>query len=301
MPTNRRSLPVLGLLLLTSTASATPTENDTPVGDDTSVEACDKPQAPACYARAIHLRTAGGAKRDATKAAAILRGACNVDYALACSTLGDMFLAHEAVATRPNQNAELAAEAIYERACRLGDQRGCVKQGELLLAGVPVANVTTAAPRAIAILQRACDRGEPSGCIALGQATWDGNGVPKDPARATVLFRQACTQRAPLGCEVLGLFSAAGEMPGPTLQFLDGQCQRKNAAACWGAGAFYRKRNGSAADRAQATERYQQACHGGVVEACARLIESADANDDCTIGAPELCRKVPALGKRGAP
>lgn len=88
---------------------------------------------------------------------------------------------------------EARSQALFERACELGDYEGCVSLGVQLDAR---ASTNPDGPkRAVELYRKACDQNVASGCLFLGY-TYSGDGghvgAPPDPALAASHFKKAC-------------------------------------------------------------------------------------------------------------
>jgi TPR repeat protein len=132
-------------------------------------------------------------------------------------------------------------QALFDRACRLGDYEGCVSLGVQLEARE--LSIPDGPKRAVELYQSACDHDLASGCLFLGYAYAGSSGhsaVATDNARAHTFFERAC--------------------------------QLKGASGCVHAGSDYLEgRRGFQKDPGRAVELYQRACDLGDGEACYTL------------------------------
>jgi hypothetical protein len=155
---------------------------------------------------------------------------CRASDAAACSALGVL---DELGLGRPRSQA--AAHSHYDRACKAGNQRGCVNLGRLALAK----SSPTAAERTFAqtLFKNACNAKEPSGCAELGRTLAKVEGADRDVVTADIM--------------------------------LDGACAKGIARSCYDLAELYH--NGEHEDLRRSTELYVKACVAGYQPACVRL------------------------------
>lgn len=104
-PPARSSLPAV------TTASPADLERD-----------CENGAAASCLALGrLHERGEAGVAQDLPRAAALFERACGVEQAEACFQLGMLHMEGKGV-----QRDELAAFGFFRKACKLGDDRGCL-------------------------------------------------------------------------------------------------------------------------------------------------------------------------------
>ena len=91
------------------------------------------------------------------------------------------------------------ALATYQMACDNGWMAGCGRLGYAYL----VEEQPRDATRARALFDKACAGGNAQACSNLGLMHNNGDGVPKDRARALGYLKQACDLGLPTACRVL--------------------------------------------------------------------------------------------------
>lgn len=106
------------------------------------------------------------------------------------------------------------AAPLYQRACDLGNARGCSRGGDLYADGT---NVPADPVTATRLLEKACQVGNTSNCEYLAQRYAAGRGVAKDDAAAARLYRKICDslptgsgELAARGCSEIGQAYLAG-------------------------------------------------------------------------------------------
>jgi hypothetical protein len=166
---------------------------------------------------------------DPVRAAALFEKACNLGYAASCTNLAAAYESGNGVA------ADLArAVSLYERGCALGNFRGCRT----------LANTTTiATERRLKSLHEACELGSAAGCISLGAGYQSGNGVPRDPKRASSLYERACGLGLGAGCRELAMNHDEGLGVTQSIDkanaLYDGGCTLRDGHACSALGASH--------------------------------------------------------------
>lgn len=142
--------------------------------------------------------------------------------------------AAEASAGGPCGASAVCAEE--QKACDAGDNRACVRAGEIFYNARGVAKDGA---RAAALFKQACSKDELTGCVDLGWAYVTGTGVPKDGASAALFFGKACNDKTTMGCLGLGTLHLQG--------------------------------SGVPRDKAHAGALFKQACEGGITAGCKML------------------------------
>lgn len=94
-----------------------------------------------------------------------------------------------------------------ERACKSGDLRGCVDQGNSLCTGRGVERDPV---RAFELFSAACEAGESLGCLSRGWAHYSGTGTKKDASAAALDFERTCNDAVVSGCYGLGILYRDG-------------------------------------------------------------------------------------------
>jgi len=118
-----------------------------------------------------------------------------------------------------------------------------------------------------------CDVGDQASCAVLAAALVNGQGVPKDPARARPIAERACSDGKLRACNVLALLLEHGE-GGPkdearAVELYDRACSGDELRACANlASVRLQGRLGQPRDPARAGTLYEKACSGGIAFAC---------------------------------
>ena len=153
--------------------------------------ACGGGEWGACVELGAVYSPADGQSRARARARDVLTQACQHNYAVACTRLGD--LSHDA--TESSQH--------YSQGCRLGDAEGCEAIGHAKLKGRPVSAENEREARVA--FEAACGLGSKEGCFQAALLSL------KDPDRrqdgARFLFRN-CEQGHSDSCVVVALWSA---------------------------------------------------------------------------------------------
>ena len=85
---------------------------------------------------------------------------------------------------------DAAVQALYQRACTLGEPSGCTNRAARMFLGQRRdAGVMKCAARTF---ERTCGLQDAWGCAMLGNALHEGTGVPRDEARALEVLANAC-------------------------------------------------------------------------------------------------------------
>jgi hypothetical protein len=137
---------------------------------------------------------------------------CDAGNALACTVTGI-----ELGRDKQNYREQLR---LYTRACELGDLLGCTNLGTTVRVDTPEwspkkPNLACAAD----LFELTCAAGEPNGCGELGFAYADGEGRPRDLAKAVAAFKRGCVD-AKLDDPIIAL--SAGFVCGLFLDSVDG-------------------------------------------------------------------------------
>ncbi len=237
--------------------------------------------------------------------ARMLRGVCEDGKPGACVGLGDRLYEGDQVLRDRPQAADL-----FQRACDLGDARGCTRlagmhlDGDAAVSGdrdfaeslldrgcemenaqscIQLADNFRRGALAVELYQQVCDRDEPEGCMKLGTMLQEGRQTRADPERAATLFEQACDAEFRAACTRLGESFAEGigvtQDVDRAVELYREAC-REIMAACFNLAELYTEGVGVEQDPARAAVFYQTACDGraeiggrvdGVGEACARV------------------------------
>ena len=218
---------------------------------------CDKGHAGSCATLGELLVRDRG---DMTRAAAVLKKACDGGEARGCGALGAI-------------TAEAAAAAsLFDKACSGGEARGCTDFGRALRAGKGVAQNES---RARTLLEQGCNGGDPRGCNDAAEMAATGKGGGADMPRALSLYTKACNGGEAQSCNALGdLYDAGGpgvgKNPVSAEIFYRRGCYRGSPQACVGAGRTLVSRPiGDTANEAKML--FERGCMGRVALGCAAL------------------------------
>jgi TPR repeat protein len=173
-------------------------------------KAVDGYQALKFYEKACAL----GQEEGCTQALYWAEKDCEAGNGPSCSTLADRHQTGQGVPKDPAK-----ALVFHEKACELSQEAGCTKVLEAD--------------------EEACEAGDAAACYGLGTKYENGQGAPKDPARALKFHEKACE---------------TGVLP-----------------ACLGLALKYESGQGARKDPARALMLFEKACVWGLYDACSRL------------------------------
>lgn len=100
---------------------------------------------------------------------------------------------------------------FFDRACKGGDQKGCMGIGLASLDGR--GGVARDYAKAFELLEAACKQKLMRGCSAVGGMKYFAKGMEADQAGGRALWQQACDGGEPRGCHMLGVMYAASDAP----------------------------------------------------------------------------------------
>ncbi|HZS35791.1 MAG TPA: tetratricopeptide repeat protein [Polyangia bacterium] len=148
-------------------------------------KACDAKQGKACTALAVRYLGGNGVAADEKRALELFDRACTAGDGAGCSMLGAIFnRGRGAIAPDYARSYKLS-----KRGCELGDDNGCYDQACDLVAARGIEKSTALA---VPAFERLCKKGLAQACGSLGMLYYVGDGVKRDPQRATELLDQAC-------------------------------------------------------------------------------------------------------------
>jgi hypothetical protein len=190
-------------------------------------------------------------------------------------------------------------------ACDAGNAEACVRAARALSPGPPAAEGDWAT--VFRLYERACALGAEEGCLGLVDLYGHGRGVGKDERRAFALTRESCERGYPQGCAdegtllLLGVFTQKDEAAARALCF-EGPlaararwCETFAAAVLQGTAGGGAARMGEAYERACAGGRGNSACLGaglGLFQAGRRTEGLARVQRLCDGGDPPGCHLV---------
>ncbi len=123
--------------------------------------------------------------------------------------------------------------------------------------------------------RRACDRGDQASCVRLGWMYVEGNGVPKNHARAAELFVTSCNKGNALGCNNLGWLYYNGwgvqQNRAQAVVFYRKACDGGEALGCTNLAQAYQKGEGVPRNIDETVRIYQDACNRNIRDACNNL------------------------------
>ena len=153
---------------------------------------------------------------------------------------------HKALAIKPDDQTALSTLKSIE-----ADELRSLQQKEDAALSPPVR------------FQRQCDRGVADACIDLAELYDDGEGVPKDIARAQNLYLKACDAGEGSGCFILGLQNQSGKNSpvngARAMVYFDKACVKGHAESCAEAGRNFASGNGVGKDPAKAADYLKKA------------------------------------------
>ncbi|MBX3125285.1 MAG: sel1 repeat family protein [Polyangiaceae bacterium] len=186
----------------------------------------------------------------------------------------------EPAATELSDNVTPAARAAWE-ACEQRSGSGCLAVGVSYANGshgLPQDPV-----RAADLYERACDLGELRGCNNLAVVLEKGEGRPVDAARALELYRRNCDAKHALACRNLGRGHRDGVGTSPdraaaakafraAAALSERDCEAGVAEGCSNLGFMYRSGSeGLPKDATRAAKYLQRACDMGYKAVCSRV------------------------------
>ena len=115
----------------------------------------------------------------------------------------------------------------YQKACDLGDKRGCYRQAVLL--NSKSINSQKDSEKIESLLKKTCDLGTPKACFELGEYYEDD---PKMQGKANELFAKSCEQRFGLACYKLADFYGEKNDAATQKGYLELACKYRYKVAC---------------------------------------------------------------------
>ena len=116
--------------------------------------------------------------------------------------------------------------------------------------------------KAADFFELSCAGGYGPGCTSLGVAFRDGDGLEKDPIRATELFVLGCEEGSRRGCRLAGNEFVGSDLTRARPLYGKG-CRWEDSASCAALGKIYRDGAGVAPDAKQAFDFFLQSCNRG--------------------------------------
>lgn len=177
----------------------------------------------------------------------------------------------EALRRAPDPSLIPAAATEFELGCRGNDAGACSALGVLYELGLGRAKSYAAAH---SYYERACKDGNQRGCVNLGRLESErSDATDTDRARARTLFASACDASEASGCAELGRMLARAKGPSRDIVgadiMLGRACDKNLFRACYELAELYRGQ--PTEDVARSTTLYAKACLSGYQPACVRL------------------------------
>ncbi len=177
----------------------------------------------------------------------------------------------EALRRAPDPSLIPAAATEFELGCKGNDAGACSALGVLYELGIGRAKSYAGAHKSY---ERACKAGNQRGCVNLGRLESERSQATNlDRSRARILFATACEANEASGCAELGRMLARDKSPNRDLVgadiMLGRACEKNLFRACYELAELYRGQ--PAEDVARSTTLYAKACLSGYQPACMRL------------------------------
>jgi len=245
-------------------------EHGTGVGKDAAralalyKQACDGQVPAGCAHLARLYETGSGVAQDAARADVLYKQACAGQGASACWDLASRYAQGEGVP----KDLGFAA-AVYKAACMGGEAAACSSLGVMYESG---SGVLKDAGRAAALYKQGCDGGDAHSCANLGDLYEHGKGVAPSADRAATLYKRACDAHDNFGCSGLaGLYLSGTGVPKDAARaalLYKQACEAEDLYACADLADLYATGVGVGKDVAQAATLRKRACDGAVASAC---------------------------------
>jgi uncharacterized protein len=160
---------------------------------------CEAKSAKACVALSIMVHRGLGGAKDPAHGTEVAGQACDLGDVASCMLAGRTWADGPGEREAPQDAAR--AEAMFAKACTLGDAHGCHVDARILVA---------AGKPAFGLEQKACDAGDGDACDALGAMTFSGEGTEAIAKNAKEIFARevelraaACTRGSGSDCDEL--------------------------------------------------------------------------------------------------
>ncbi|MBX7096601.1 MAG: rhomboid family intramembrane serine protease [Myxococcaceae bacterium] len=254
-------------------------ENQSPI-DDEAVSAayragCALKYGKACTGLAVAIYQLPGKAAEALETA---RAGCALDTKESCWLVGRFLSQGIGVELTTVTTPGYLNEAVkfHEKACTLGDVRGCNSAGVLYRDG-DLGPGAVDLEKAIGLLEKACATADPLGCTNLGEALAKRPKEKRDPKREFELFDAACAGGSVAGCDDLlsAVMRADVNTEGPKYRpHLEAACEKKIATACRAVALFDEQGIGGPVNLERSTQLLEQGCAGGEALSCAWLADN---------------------------
>jgi uncharacterized protein len=255
--------------------------------------ACDRGDPPGCTALGALLEEGATGPRDAAGALACFQKACEGGEPMGCNNLANRYHDGEGVARDLSRAGEL-----YDRACQAGSGMACSSLAKAHLAGEGVAKDADRAARLFGrsaeLLQKGCDEGSARACGQIGWLHERGLGVPKDAARARRSYEAGCQGDDAASCYDLATIHLSARADDPSVPvLLERACGLGLPQACME--QCSRLTRGEAADPRGPSSFCERACNHGLAIGCTYLGACYERGD----GVPADREKAALSYRRG--
>jgi TPR repeat protein len=227
---------------------------------------CDKGDAQSCYHLAYRVLEGRDVPKDPALATRLFEKACSGGVAMGCYERAQEHMAERLQAKDDDarMKARLAAEALYTRACELGDGWACWSISDWYLREGASAVFPRDPARAMALVRRSCNLGHAPGCATLARHMLEGEHTARDVPGAVALLQRACDGGKWQQCEAIGDLYRDGqgvlENPVLAIAAYERACDQGGRRACHSAGVLYAKGEGVPEDLARARSLYEKGC-----------------------------------------
>lgn len=245
---------------------------------------CRSGDAAACVSSGDMSRSGDGTALSAVAAAGMYQKGCDGGQLGACVKLGELL--RDGVKLPPGVTASLLGQGAV-----LSSAGGGI--------GEVTAELPRDGARALALFEAACRQGEQAACTDLGFAYDQGADVKQDRKRSAALFGSACTAGDGKGCLALGRYAASeGHWSGGQIKqavaLLDARCAAGQGSGCYGLGVYYRDLPSAKQQRQKIFALYQKACDLDYLWGCHDL---GIFFDEDTLGGGSPVKALPLFAK----
>jgi TPR repeat protein len=154
---------------------------------------CQHNTARGCFTLGMMLSGGKELPRDPIGAARSFGHACDIGFASACTSLGNL--------------VKTDGDGVLLQPCRGGDGASCFMLGSIYSEG---RGVTRDFAHSATLFQQSCAAGFTRGCGALGESYLVGEGVPRDMVKARQILENACDAGYAPGCFNVGILHRQG-------------------------------------------------------------------------------------------
>ena len=206
---------------------------------------------------------------DLAKARAAYGEGCEGGHPGSCANLALMDLQPSSPDVAIDPAAAKAAGARLEALCGEGSALACGIVGHAYLK--PDSPLGRDAKRGAELTERACQLGDPRGCTLFAGVLSLGEDMPPDPDRAQRYVERGCALGSSDACYLASMHWGPQEAE-KAIPWLERACNIGHADGCGQLGAHYQIGMGIELDDARAQALYVESCRLGAVGACVELI-----------------------------